>query len=413
MFKRAEPSYRILVSDAARGCAVAIIRSLGLQGWHVVAGDSSRPSPGMNSKYAAERFWYPNPAERPQEFVEALLAYVKEHQIDLVIPVTDATILPLAAARERFEPHTKLAIPGSEALAAVTDKQRTIELAERLGVPVPRTVLVHTAAEAEAAAAEFAWPVVLKPQASRSYQTGRAVESYEVTYADNAESLIKQVAAYEGRSAVLLQEYCAGRGMGVELLLDRGRPLAAFQHERLREIPLTGGASAFRRSVPLDDILYDYSTRLLAALEWTGLAMVEFKVSPSGEVRLMEINGRVWGSLPLAVHSGVDFPARLVELWLGDQPAGDAQPRADYQVGVRSRNLELELVWIAKVLFGSRSAGLLPLPARSAGLRAIGQLMNPWCRFDILSFSDPRPGIAELGKIARKFASKGRKGKHS
>ena len=87
-----------------------------------------------------------------------------------------------------------------------------------------------------------------------------------------------------------------GDGIGVELLMDHGRPLAAFQHRRIQEVPPTGGASALRESVELDPDLYDHAVALLRELGWTGLAMVEFRRGADGVGNLMEINGRVWGS---------------------------------------------------------------------------------------------------------------------
>ena len=325
MYRRVDANPRILVTDAGRGCAVAIIRSLGRRGWHVIAADSTPRSPGMCSRYAAGKLVYPAPDKNPHEFVEAMLATARSHEVDLIVPVTDATILPLSAARNQFEPDCKLAIPPAGALDIVNDKLRTIELAQRLGVPAPRTVLARTAAEAVEHASQFSWPVVLKPQASSQYYDDR-VDKFEVSYAHNLDDLARKMGEFEGRSVVLMQEYFGGVGMGVELLMHRGRPVAAFQHQRLREIPLTGGASAFRKSVALDPVLYDHAVRLLGALDWTGLAMVEFKVADDG-ARLMEINGQVWGSLPLAVQSGIDFPAALVELWLSDGHPNDANHR--------------------------------------------------------------------------------------
>ena len=125
-------------------------------------------------------------------------------------------------------------------------------------------------------------------------------------------------------------------------------------------MPITGGASALRESVPVDAELLGYAQRLLGELRWTGLAMVEFRVGPDGPV-LMEINGRIWGSLPLAVKSGVDFPIRLAELYLGRTPDRRDRHGRPARVGVRSRNLGLELVWIASVL---RKRAPLPVPAR-------------------------------------------------
>jgi predicted ATP-grasp superfamily ATP-dependent carboligase len=273
-----------------------------------------------------------------------------------------------------------------------------------VGVPVPRTALVDTVQEALEHGPALGWPIVLKPQKSRLYREQAAIEAFTVCYAEGPRQLAEQMARFEGRCAVLLQEYYRGSGQGVELLMHAGRPLAAFQHRRLREVPLNGGASAFRESVPLDPELYRHSVRLLGALGWTGLAMVEFKVGAAGP-RLMEINGRVWGSLPLAVKSGMDFPARLAELYLDGPPS---RPPAEtcYVVGVRSRNLELDMVWIASVLRGKKRYPFLAMPSRRQGLAALLGLLNPVYKFDILSLEDPRPGLAEIARIAGKFGSK-------
>jgi predicted ATP-grasp superfamily ATP-dependent carboligase len=160
-----------------------------------------------------------------------------------------------------------------------------------------------------------------------------------------------------------------------------------------------------RESVQLDPVLYDYAVRLLKALNWTGLAMVEFKVGASG-AKLMEINGRVWGSLPLAVYSGMDFPARLVELCLYGPPEMSALPASDYAIGVRACNLELEMVWIGSVLMRKRRYPFLATPSRRQGVVALAELLNPTYKFDILSLEDLRPGLAEILKIIGKFKQK-------
>jgi predicted ATP-grasp superfamily ATP-dependent carboligase len=129
----------IFVTDAGRGSAVAIIRSLGRRGWRVIAGDSRAGSPGLRSRYAASSAVYPAPETSPERFVEFLREYAQRQGVDLIIPVTDAAILPLVEARDQFEPGCRLAIPQREALEAVLDKSKTLACAARLGVPIPRT----------------------------------------------------------------------------------------------------------------------------------------------------------------------------------------------------------------------------------------------------------------------------------
>jgi predicted ATP-grasp superfamily ATP-dependent carboligase len=395
----------ILVTDAGLGSAVATIRSLGRRGWRVIAADADPGSPGLHSRYAADRLLYPHPLTAPAGTLATLLDAARNRAVDLIVPVTDAVILPLSEARAQFAGICQLALPEPGALAVVTDKRRTHELAERIGVPTPRSAVVESAREALAAAVALGWPVVLKPVVSRLYRGRLPTEVLVVRYADSPACLAEQMRHFPWRCPVLLQEYCRGGGYGVELLLDHGRPLAAFQHRRLREVPPTGGSSAFRESMPLDPLLYGYAVRLLEALSWTGLAMVEFKVGPRGP-RLMEVNGRIWGSLPLAVRCGVDFPARLAELYLGEPPRSSPQPQTRYEVGVRARDLGLDLVWIASVLSGRGCYPFLPRPSRARAVTALLGLLNPTYKFDILSVEDPHPGVAELCGLANKIRAR-------
>jgi hypothetical protein len=174
-------------------------------------------------------------------------------------------------------------------------------------------------------------------------------------------------------------------------------------------VPVTGGASSLRESVALETDLLDQATRLLAAIDWTGLAMVEFRRSPGGTAQLMEINGRVWGSLPLAARAGMDFPGRLADLLLDGPPPGEAPLATDYRIGVRARNLRLETAWIAAVLRGRRRHPYLPWPGRRAAIGAMASLIDPRIGDDLLSLSDPGPGLAQFVAIARHGLGAGRR----
>lgn len=335
--------------------------------------------------------------------VDAVLAAARDLGVDLVVPVTDDTVLPLAAARSRFAGVCALALPDDDRMAVVNDKLRTAHLAQDLGIPVPRTALVTSAEPdgTQAAGTEasgLGWPVVVKPQMSRVYSPGGGIEAFTAGYASTPDELRTRVRSVAGRVPVVVQEYCPGAGVGVEVLADRGRVLAAFQHRRLREMPPSGGASSLRESTALDPVLYGHARRLLEALEWTGLAMVEFKVGEDGP-RLLEINGRIWGSLPLAVRAGMDFPARLADLCLDPGGSANGPPDSSYTVGVRSRDLELELRWIGTVLGGRPPVAALPLPPRRAALGVGLQLLAPAQGYDVLSRGDVGPGVAEVATL--------------
>ncbi len=393
----------VLVTDAGRGSAVAFIRSLGRRGWRVTAADHDRSSPGFRSRYVTSRLLVPNAVADADAMVERILAAVRDTGVDLVVPVTDETGLPLAAARDRFAGRTVLAVPDPEALAATHDKAATLAIAEALEIPIPPTIRVDDPRTGPAAAAELGgYPIVVKPAKSRVVRPDGTIAKHTVSYATDDRTLVDALGAVEPGVTVLLQRWLPGEGVGVELLMDQGRALAAFQHRRVREVPVTGGASAFRVSEALDPVLLHRSVRLLAAIRWTGLAMVEFRRAPDGTARLMEVNGRIWGSLPLAVRAGVDFPAGLADLLLDGVVEPAPEPRStDYRVGLRARNLRLELAWIRAVLTGRRRYPELPWPGRRAGLRAAVRLLDPRVADDLLDWSDPAPGLAQLPAMAR------------
>jgi len=113
------------------------------------------------------------------------------------------------------------------------------------------------------------------------------------------------------RDFFILQEYVKGRGCGVGTLFVNNHPYAVFCHERLREYPITGGASTYRISA-WNAKLAKYAITLLKEMNWQGVAMVEFKLNQeSGEAKLIEVNGRFWDSLALAINAGIDFPFLL------------------------------------------------------------------------------------------------------
>jgi predicted ATP-grasp superfamily ATP-dependent carboligase len=395
----------ILVLGSSRGCSICIIRALGRANYRVIAADSNPKCLGFRSRNAHEKIVYPPPEAHPQKFVDFLLKTVQAKKIDLIIPTTDFEIQPLIGVRDIFEKFTRVALPANELLEVVNDKVKTIQLAQKIGVPVPGTFIARNPEEALRISKNLSWPVVIKPQYSKKLYGGNKMESFGVRYADSPQVLERLMQKHEHKCEVLLQNYHPGTGYGIELLTHNGKPIAAFAHKRLREIPITGGASSYRQSIKLDNRLYAYSLDIMQELNWTGLAMIEFK-GDGEDAKLMEINGRVWGSLPLAVASGVNFPLLLTKLFLNEGGTPQPQVPNDYRIGLRCRDLGRDLMWITSVMMRRRRYAFLPMPRRAQAVKAILGFFNPRHRFDLFCFDDPIPAFAEFPAIIRKFRQK-------
>ena len=338
------------------------------------------------------------PPYRPaaRDWLDALIALMEREAFDLVIPCDDERLLPLAAHRAELERHVRLALPSDEALAILTDKLRTTELARSLGLPVPREAVVAAASDAAALRASFSPPLILKPP--RSFTLADLEEKREVARADSWEEvdLLLDELLVEGPVAV--QELVAGEGVGVELLLRDGAPLLAFQHVRLHE-PMHGGGSSYRRSVPVSPELLEAATTLLGALHYTGVAMVEFKREPGGgRWVLLEVNARFWGSLPLALAAGADFPLALFELLV----EGRTEFPSAYRTGLCARNLGADAQWHVENRRADRHDPTLSSRPWTAVARETGAaLLRARERSDTLTRDDPAPALAEAGQMAR------------
>lgn len=392
---------RVLILDGHSGAGLSIVRSLGRRGLSLTVGTpEGERQLGTLSRYATRRFFYPDPMGAPEAFLDTVEAELHRADFDLLIPATEDTVLPLDGARARIEALVKLAIAPSEALSVALNKDESFVLAESLGVPTPAGQQVEDLPALKAAAPSLSYPVVIKPARSLGGQAEARVRT-TVAYAHNEEELLSLGAERLKAGPVILQRYAKGQGVGIELLADRGEIVYAFQHLRHHELPLTGGGSCLRESVEIEPELLEYSKKLMRALSWHGVAMVEFK-SDLERACLMEINGRFWGSLPLALAAGADFPGFLFDLLVHDQRP--SAPPA--KLHVFSRKLADDIYWHVQVLHPTEEDPLIRYPSKRQLLSDLFKGQPFRHHLDVQQLSDPWPGVVDASRTLAWFGSK-------
>ncbi|HEY0687077.1 MAG TPA: ATP-grasp domain-containing protein [Steroidobacter sp.] len=385
---------RVLITDADNRSALAATRSLGARGHKVIIAAERHPALASVSRYASAVESCPSPSADPQGFVAAIVQIAARQRIDVLLPMTEITTLLLTEHQHLLPEHCRLPFPPMECVARASNKAYVVQTAHELGVPIPATHIVDSGAEAVSLAETLTFPAVIKPARSR-VRTASGWISTAVSYAATREIYEHKVQNLRPEEyPVLIQERIQGPGVGVFACFDRGKPVAWFTHRRIREKPPSGGVSVLRESAPLDPAAVEHATKLLTHLGWHGVAMVEFKRDDrDGSLRLMEINGRFWGSLQLAIDAGVDFPSLLVELAAGRHPA----PIQSYRVGVRSRWFWGDVDSLLTVMLRSRASLNLP-PNHPGRLRTLWNFLKfggKHQRDEILRLNDARPWLLE------------------
>lgn len=360
-------------SKAAAESVLALPKSCEL---HVAANEpdavvfaSLRPARKLVQPAAVDAF---------REWVRALDS--NEHY-DLILCSTEASLLALKAEALDANLRSKMVLPAEAALDVALDKQRTADLANELGIKTPRGAILTRIEDASAA---VTFPVAVKPLHSKVLVDGH-VMAFSVRLCNTAQERRAAHAAMLPFTPVVEQEYFRGRGIGVELLFQHGQPRWCFAHERIHELPVTGGASTYRRAIEPPQALLDAAAKLLGHLHWHGVAMVEFKIAEDGDYRLLEINPRLWGSLPLAVAAGVNFPLGLLRLARNQSPG--EQP--DYRRGLRVRDVGADLQWFGQA-WRNRGDPLLVKPLRAGDLLALTRPLFGLERWDLFRWREPQ-----------------------
>lgn len=389
---------RILVLDADGRAGVACVQSLGAAGHDVHVGVRKLGSLTEQSRWCAQV--HAQPAAEPVEAGAAWLVDLDARLgFALVVPTTEASLRWLRSLPETHAVRRKAVLPSDVALDAALDKATTSAIARELGLPVPaaREIAQHLPGiPAPDLPPPQSWPVVLKPVRSKVVIDGR-LASMAVAIVHDEEARRVTLASWLPHTPVQEQAWVPGRGVGVEVLYENGRMAWHFVHERLHEWPLTGGASTLRRAGGADTELVDMTRRLLDRLHWHGVAMVEWRRDDLGVVHLMEINPRLWGSLPLTIASGVDIPRGLLALARGEALG----PAPAWRVGFTARNLTEDIQWGINNLRADRSNPLLltESPWRTAlgWLRVLSgrEVWDGW------SWRDSAVGREELLRLVR------------
>jgi predicted ATP-grasp superfamily ATP-dependent carboligase len=340
---------------------------------------------GFYSRYCAERLLSPSAADDPAAFGRWLLRTLQAKRYDVLLFFGEASAAVIMQHREEVQARTGCPLPSYDAFLTADRKDRVLRLARSAGVRAPRTVELTDLDGAEAGAASLQYPVVVKGvwgSCGRQVAVARDAGALRPT--------VERIAALRQSPDLplpILQEYIPGTGYGVSALCREGEPRAVFQHRRLEEHDIRRGlelahAAAGAESVNEPEMRHA-AEALLRALQWDGMAMVEFRRSDiDGHFYVMEINPRFVGTLDLAVASGVDFPWLYAQQALGRPVAAAPAQRNGVQYH-----------W----LVSKSAARAFEDPAGT--MRAALAALRPGVRSD-LCWRDPGPHYAHLRTAA-------------
>ncbi len=374
----------IMVLDAENRSSLAVIRSLGRAGIAVYAASHTKDAIGLSSKHAFKKLTYSDPKKEPKKFAEEVYVLVNKYKPLMLLPCSDLSLELILEHEENFKSFTTLPFNNFKVTSNVLNKGKVLELASTIDINIPNSLEVLPGEKID----EFPCPAVIKAKKSFN-NTALGFEKPSVFYAQNIEDINYHLKY--AHCPCLLQEKIVGEGVGFFVLAKNGEVLNSFGHKRLLEKPPSGGVSVLSESIDINEPEYNAEYKkckeLIKKLKFNGMAMLEFKKHSDGKLYLMEINPRFWGSLQLAISSGVDFPFQLYSSFIRNADI----KQSDYKIGHRLR-------W----LFGSLDHLYIALKAnKKKYLKEVIfknklQLFKKSTSFDVFDVKDISPFIREI-----------------
>ena len=312
---------------------LGIVRSLGRSGFPVCVVDDE-PSIARHSRYATHAIRVPD-LRNEETIVETLLDIGRRLHLRgwVLFATRDELVTALSRARERLSPFFRVPTPAWETVRYAADKRLTYALANRLGIPLPRTWYPRSIEELDAIESSR-WPMLVKPAIKERFIYKTRVKGWVVKDRRELRERFIDAAAIVPAAEVMVQDMIPGNGrtqFSYCAFFKGGRSLAHMTVQRRRQQPSDlGRSSTFVETVDRSE-LAEPSERFLQEIDYYGLAELEYKLDEAdGQFKLLDVNTRTWGYHSVGVVAGVDFPL-LVHL---DQ-LGLRVPEAEARPGVR------------------------------------------------------------------------------
>ena len=283
-----------------------IVQAFGRAGATTVAVDANPLAPAL---YAAERHALV-PRIDDDGYVPALHSLVDEHDVKLIVPLTDLDQVLLAQERDALG--ALVLLPEGETVERLADKYLAHVLFEELGIASPPTWLPNNVPD------DVSFPVLVKAR--------RGFGSRHIYRAEDR----AQLGFFLGYTPVdsIVQACLAGDEFSIDVFCDlEGRCLNAIPRTMIE----SKGGESIKGMTIRDEGLIELARDVAEKLRLVGPANIQCFRETDGTHYLTDINPRFGGGFPLPLAAGGRYPELALALARGERP----EPRlGDFREGI-------------------------------------------------------------------------------
>nr|WP_320114298.1 ATP-grasp domain-containing protein [uncultured Desulfuromonas sp.] len=399
--RQQERSRRVLAIVGDTQVGLWVVRSLARNGLEVHAITNTRDGQSAHSRYSASAWILDHKPHQPG-FDEEILGLARQLDVGSIMPVSEGFHNRLITLRDQLnENHIHLFSPSRENFDKATDKDYVHQLCLDLDIPVAKGMCLD-ALMTSGPESTLQYPLVLRTRKQNVAGVGKV--PVKAAYARNLEELLNWHRQFEAfADNVLVQEYHPGAEEHVQILMHDGEMFMTGDYIGEHHMPLAGGVTVQRISCHHQSVIDD-TVKLLKALNWQGIAGVQFHYDPdTGKYIFLEINPRFSGGLPTVVMAGFEAPFNLWQTHF--EP--ERMRKTPYKIGLRSRILGGESNWfLGQMRRDELPPGQTHLGRFKAALTVLWNC-GPWTKDDSFLLADPKPFAVDFKQMLKKLGARG------
>ncbi len=328
---------KVLLIEGRARQVLPMSKSLRELGCEVTTYNGSKLDPGYASRYPHRKLLAYCDAHDELGSYNAIKEELEKYHYDIVIPMNDDVAIILAKHKKELSALTSVHVNDWEIFQMASDKLKTMKVCMEHHLPCPNTFLSKE--EFITVKDSVKYPMVVKPR------TGCAAVGFHV--ADDEQDLLDYYDKAENKyGPCLIQEFIPQNGLQykAELFMDRrGTLKGACVFAKVRWYPIDGGSSTLNETVDRPDIVANCK-KLLEEIHWYGYADIDLiEDTRDGQVKIMEINPRITGSVKICFEAGVNFSQMIIQDYLNE----DVQPQFEAKHKFL-RYMHTDVLWFLK-----------------------------------------------------------------
>lgn len=268
-------------------------------GGKLIVTDNSLLAPAL---YQGDKY-YLTPRIDDDSYIDRILKICQKEDIKVIVPLLEKSFHIFDQARDLFAKNgIELLLSFSKIIDLCKDKYQLYQYFKKMGIPTPESYLPQQVNELKDISS---FPLFIKPRSGQGSQNTFRINNYEelnffVKYLDD----------------IIIQEFLEGEEYTVDTLSDlEGNVLSAVPRKRIEV-----RAGEVSKAVTVrNEKLIDLSVKVIGSLNIIGPANLQAMILPNDVIKVIEINPRFGGGVPLSYQGGVNYPLIIARMSRGEK----------------------------------------------------------------------------------------------